>query len=942
VIVLGMITGITYGLFSAGLVIVYRTNRVINFAHGETGAFGAAMFALITLRWHVPYYVAVPIALAIGGAVGAASELAVVRRLRTAPRLMSIVATLGVAQFLVAFARTINSEGLSGYTFPEPPGLPVLNVGALRITPAYVGTLIFGPIVVAGLALFLRRSRFGLALRGAAANSEAARMAGISASRMSTLAWALAGALSTFTALLVIPEIGLATGTSFGPELLLRGLLCAVLARMSSLPAALVSGLGLGVVEGVLLRNYPSGGLVEVILFVIILVALLLQSRETGRVTERGSAWAAVLPWRPPPEALRDSFVVRNLGSIIAVLVLVVLGLLTPLISNANAVTIASIVAFATVALSVGIVTGLGGQLSLGQFALGSIGAVASYQVSKRTGGNPVLSLVYGGLAAAAASLLIGLPALRIRGMFLTVTTLGLSLVVPAWLLQQPWAFGSRAEPGRPEVFGHSLTTGRSYYVFVLVVFAVMLVLARNVRRTSLGRLMVAVRDNEDNARAFTLSARRIKLQGFLLSGFIAGVGGALYSHLFTSVESATFQSRYSIALVVMSVVGGIGLLAGPLLGVAFVQAVPAFVPLDTAGIFVTNLGLLVVILYFPRGIVQGVAPLRRRVFAAIAARRGIDLDEALGVPPPVDITGTHVSAVVLPAVERAGRTVLERTEPLLEAIDVHKRFGGLAAVGGVSLHLQQGEILGLLGPNGAGKTTLFEVLAGFTRADGGKVRFAGRDVTPLSPEQRGRMGLIRSFQDAGLFPTMTVLETVELAMERALPTQFFASVVGLGGRDRQKAALARELVATLGLWSWRNAQIQELSTGTRRITEIACLIALQPRVLLLDEPSSGIAQRESEALGSLLSDLRSQLGITLLVIEHDIPLIMGIADRIVVMDAGQVIASGDPSVVREDPAVVEAYLGGSIDAIERSGSPPAVTAGRAAADAAPAGRSGR
>jgi ABC-type branched-subunit amino acid transport system ATPase component/ABC-type branched-subunit amino acid transport system permease subunit len=920
VVVLGMITGITYGLLSAGLVIVYRTNRIINFAHGEIGAFAAAMFALATLRWHVPYYLAVPFALAVGGGTAALAEFAVVRRLRHAPRLMSIVATLGVAQFLFTFANAINAGGLSGFIFPEPPGLPTLNVGALRVLPSFVGILVFGPVVVVALAVFLRRSRFGLALRGSAANPEAARMAGISASRMSSLAWALAGALSTFTAILVVPTIGLATGSSFGPSLLLRGLVGAVLARMTNLPGALAGGLVLGVVEGVLLRNYPRGGLVEVILFCIIVIALLAQAREGARDQERGSAWAAVQPWRPMPDALRATFVGRNLGLLVAAALLIPMALLTLVITNRLAITLTSMLAFATVALSVGIITGLGGQLSLGQFALASIGAVASHHIAARTGFNPVLSLLYAGLAGAAASLILGLPALRLRGLFLTVTTLGFALVVPAWLLQQPWALGDGVDPGRPVVLGRQLASGRSYYLFVLAVFVLVLLVARNVRRTGLGRLLVAIRDNEDNARAFTLPARRIKLQGFLLAGFVAGVGGALYGHLFSSIQRASFPTSFSLDVVVTSVVGGIGLLAGPLLGVALTQGFPAFVPLDSAFIAATNLGLLFIIMYFPRGVAQLVAPARRWVLDRLAALTGVAPTDEGMVAEDEGVPRVHLRDLALPAVGMARLSPLAGSDALLTATDITKRFGGLQALDYVDIEVHHGEILGLIGPNGAGKTTLFEVLAGFTRPNAGAVTFAGRAITRLSPEARGHLGLIRSFQDAGLFATMTVTETVQLAMERVLPTSFFASVIGATGRDRRKEALARDMVGSLGLWRWRNAQIQELSTGTRRITELACLIALQPRLLLLDEPSSGIAQRESEALGELLASLRSELGITLLVIEHDIPLIMGISDRVVAMDAGGVIASGTPEAVRHDPAVVEAYLGGKLEAIERSG----------------------
>jgi ABC-type branched-subunit amino acid transport system ATPase component len=182
-------------------------------------------------------------------------------------------------------------------------------------------------------------------------------------------------------------------------------------------------------------------------------------------------------------------------------------------------------------------------------------------------------------------------------------------------------------------------------------------------------------------------------------------------------------------------------------------------------------------------------------------------------------------------------------------------------------------------------------------------------------------MGLIRSFQDAALFPTMTVTECVKLALERQYPTSFLGSAAGVTRGERRKDLRARELVSFMGLDRYRDKQVRELSTGTRRITEIACMVASEPKFLLLDEPSSGIAQRETEALGGLLEELKRQLGLTLLVIEHDMPLIMGISDRIIAMADGRIICSGRPDEVMSDRLVAEAYLGGDVDAIERSGS---------------------
>ena len=922
VIVLGIITGLGYGLLSTGMVIVYRSNRIINFAHGEIGALAAALLALFVVRVGAPYYVAFPLALAMGAGIAALAEIAIIRRLRSAPRLMTVVATLGLGQLLFSVTLQATSATGQGLYFPSPPGLPRFNVGTLIVHQAATAMLIFSPLAVAGLTVFLRRSRFGLALRSAAANPEAARMAGVYASRMSTLAWAIGGALSAFTAILIAPTIpgGLLAGAAFGPTLLMRGLAGAIIARMTSIPIALASGVGLGVIEGALLRNFRSGGITEITLFVVIVIALLTQSREGVREDEKGSAWAAVQPWRPLPEALTRIWTIRNLGLILGAVGLGVLALLPLFLSHVTATTLTGLLGSAMVALSVGIVTGLGGQLTLGQFALAAVGATVSYVVASHTGGNPI-SLLAGGAAAAAVTIVIGLPALRIKGLFLAVTTLGFAVAMSAFILKQTWALGGGVTPLPLAIAGRAFDTGRTYYDVALVIFVLLFFVAWNVRRTGFGRLLLAVRDNEDAARAFALRVRSIKLQGFILAGFIAGVGGAAYAHSFSGINPGHFVAQYSIDSVVFTVVGGVAILAGPLLGVALVQGVPAFIPVESIALVANRVGLLLVILYFPGGIVQLIAPLRDRVIGWIASRYGVSVTPTEAeVDVPEDDVVDRAAQRAVREDDAKKRRAAAKAEVVLRASDVHKTYGGLVAVDDVSLEVTAGETLGLIGPNGAGKTTLFEVLAGFVRADQGRVFFEDRDITTWSPEGRATLGLIRSFQDVTLFPTLTVVDTIQLALERRDRTRFFESVLGIGGRERNRERAARNITRSMGLQAFADKQIQELSTGTRRIAELACLTALRPKVLLLDEPSSGIAQRETEALGELLLDLKSRYDMTLLVIEHDIPLIMGLADRVIAMDAGRVIAQGTPEQVRNDPTVVEAYLGGRIEAIERSG----------------------
>lgn len=921
VLTLGVITGMTYGILAVGLVLIYRSNRIINFAHGEIGAFGAALLGVAVVEWGIPYWVAFVMAVAASALIGAFSELVVVRRLRNAPNVMSIVATLGLAQVLLLFSLILYAEAQSGRVYPQPSPLPSFDVGALRVTPAYFGMLFLTPVLVVCLALFLKRTWFGLAIRATAANPDTARVAGIFAGRMSMLAWAIAGGVSAYTAILVRPTLGFVGAETLGPGLLLRALAAAVVARMHSLPVALAAGIALGITEQELQWNYPQGGLVEMVLFGVILVGLLAQRRQTGREEEKGS-WAAVEAWRPLPEGLLRVRSIRNLGKIAATVALSFALLLAWVSTNATAIILVVIISFALVGLSIGVVTGLAGQLSLGQFAIAGVAATVSYVISRETG-NFVLGFGGAAGAAAAVSVLVGLPALRVRGLMLAVATLSFALASSAWLFRQGWMLGEGVDPGRPTIGSYTFESAKSYYLFSLLILAIGFWFVRNVWRGAIGRRLRAIRDNEDAARAFTLPATRVKLQGFALAGVITGLGGALYGHALSLVAATAFPLTASINVVAMAVLGGIGIVVGPLIGALYIIGVPQFLPLDSAGLAASAAGWLLLILYFPGGLARLARPLRDRIIVVLGRRAGIDPEAAQEEPVSASIQfsdAVRVGPATPKESTRIGAAPRLGAEPLLEVRGLRKSFGGLSAVSGVSFSVRKHETLGLIGPNGAGKTTLFELVSGFTKPDAGEVFFAGRNISRLGPEARGRLGLIRSFQDASLFPTFTVLDALKLAQERTAPAPLLSSALGLQRSEKRKDERARELVASMGLEPYRNKQIRELSTGTRRITELACVMALEPTLLLLDEPSSGVAQSETEALGDLLARLKDHLECTLVVIEHDMPLIMGISDRLIAMESGQIIAEGSPDVVRRDERVIESYLGADTPAIHRSG----------------------
>ena len=305
---------------------------------------------------------------------------------------------------------------------------------------------------------------------------------------------------------------------------------------------------------------------------------------------------------------------------------------------------------------------------------------------------------------------------------------------------------------------------------------------------------------------------------------------------------------------------------------------------------------------------------------------RTADLLERGDLLRSVFLKGAGADSGKGPAVvrERGVRTDLS-VPPLLEASGLVKRFGGIAATSDVSFHLNKNEILGIIGPNGAGKTTLFDLVSGYLKPDEGSVRFLGQDVSAWSPDRRAFAGLARSFQDARLFPSLTVAENLGLAFERHLEVRdVLAAALGLPAVQQSEVQIAitvHELIDLLGLGAFTHKFVSELSTGSRRIVDLGMALAHRPDVLILDEPSSGIAQRETEALGPLLVRIHEELGCSLLVIEHDMPLLLSISDRFLALETGRLIAEGTPEEVIADPRVVAAYLDTDDSAISRSGS---------------------
>ncbi len=1197
ILFLGAVLGSLSALVAMGIVLVYRANRIVNFAQGSLGAVSAVLAASLIVSKGWNFWLACAVGLLAAMALGAFVEVAFIRRFTRAPRLVLTVATIGIAQLCDALAlllpRLFNIRDIPQ---PEPIKFKfewypvVFNGGHLLIALTV-------PIVVVGLAMFFRRSRVGVAVRAAAESSDRASLLGIPVRRINTVVWIVAAGMAGLATVLRLPIQGVPIGSVLGPVLLFRALAAAVIGRMENLPVTFVAAVLLGVVQQAVLFETGNSNVSDAVLFGVILVALLVQKGGIERARLTGaSSWAALREVRPIPRELRALPEVRygviGLTSIIGLaLVFVPLGW-NP--SRVNLFTVGVITAIIMCSLLV--ITGFAGQISLGHLAI--VGFSAAVAGSMAQNGNEFFStFLVAGLIGAFVAFAIGIPALRIPGPFFAVTSLGFAVATGTFFLNAEYFPGLVPAPNvrilRPIIFNKfDLESEYAYYYFVLFVFLLVVGAVWRIRTSRTGRAIVANRDNTRAAQAYGISSIKAQLSAFALSGFIAGIAGALYVYHQHRLSDTLLQADTSMLLLAIAIVGGLGSLPGALIGAVYLTFLnySPFTASPTSQLLASGVGVLLILMFIPAGLGGKFYELRDRLLRTIARARGIvvpslladmrvigddddstvemqrpsqvsqpssdpllvvrgldvsygrtqvlfgvdfhvergeivallgtngagkstllsaiaglaspgagtvtfDGEDITGDPPTetvsrglvfmpggkgvfptltvaenldlaawlfraepdyvrevteqvlemfpilrdrrdqkagnlsggeqqmltlaqafilrprllmidelslglapsiveqlLDIVRTiHANGTTVILVEQsvnvaitlAGRAVfLEKgevrfdgnTADLLEhpeilravflegaassngAADAESKkapakvafeavcghcghehplalevdgltvnFGGVQAVSNVTFGVRAGEILGIIGQNGAGKTTVLDLISGFLVPTAGRISLNGTVVTDMPAAERARNGLGRSFQDARLFSSMTVRQTIATALERhvEVPDPFAALLLSPAVSASEKVVdeEVTRLIDLMRLGAYADKFVGELSTGTRRVVDLACTLAHRPSVLLLDEPSSGIAQRETEALGPVLLDIRDKTGAAMIVIEHDMPLICGISDRLMALELGRAIAVGLPDDVIHDPRVIEGYLGGDEAVIHRSGS---------------------
>ena len=925
IVYLGVIDGLLIGLLALGIVLIYRASGVINFAVGSLGVLSASLLALLVLTYGWPFWPAAIVSVAAGGLTAAILEFTIITRLFRAPRVILLVATIGIAQLcellLVALPDIKSSRSdrypvaLSGQW--EPLGI--------RVRGAELIVIVAVPLIAVALTIYLQRTAQGRAIRAAAANPDLARLSAISPKVISTITWTIAGLLAAVALILVAGINGQPSGfRALGPATLVQVLAASLVGRFRNFSVALVSGVGLGLLRSVLVFNWPTtAGLYDGALFLVVIAATLAASRRASGTEE---SFSFVPTTRPLPNAVAGLWWVRHSARLGIGLLIAGAALLPLVLTQASRQLLFSeVLLFALLGISLVVLSGWSGQISLGQAALAGIGGLtAAALVAGRDLGVGIsgasftlelpeihffLAVPIAAAATGVVAAIIGLGALRVRGFQLAIATLALALLGQQFLWRRPFLSGNSYTVSFPRAEGPiNLAEQRTYYYLILVVLVAVIILVTRMRATGVGRRWLAVRDNSTAASAYTISPSRTGIQAFVVSGVIAGLAGALLAGLYVSIGlTERFQIQDSITVIAIAVIGGAGTVVGPILGALWVVGLPAVWPSNSlVPLLTSSLGLLVLLMYFPGGFAHVLLSGRDQFLAWYASRR----------PEPEPPPKREVASLV------TRREAAAAAGPVLNVEEVSVVFGGLVAVHDASIKVEAGQVVGLIGTNGAGKSTLMNAISGFVPCTG-TVELEGRAIEKMAPNRRAALGLGRAFQQSQLFPDLTVLETLSVAAESRQRTSFAAAVAHLPGgyrRDRAQRAHAQDIADFLGLGTYADRYISELSTGTRRIVELGCLLALEARMLCLDEPTGGVAQREVEAFAPLLLAIKDQLGAAMLVIEHDMPMVMSISDRIYCLEAGDVIAAGTPDEVRSDPSVIASYLGSDERAIHRSG----------------------
>jgi branched-chain amino acid transport system permease protein len=892
-IVLGLGSGALIAGISLGVVLTYRGSGIINLSVGAFAMLGGYAFWALTSGKiaSLPTGAALPIALLFVVACGALVEFAVFRPLRNSSPLSKMVSSLGV--LLIAQSAMLLAFGTTPQ--PEPTILPTSGFIMFGSNVGWDLIILAAGVVVVTAVLWAayKWTRFGLATRAASENEAAAMLGGLNPVRISLantlLSSLLAGALGILAAAV----------TQLDPETLplqiIPALAAALIAGFTSFWGAAISAFVIGVLDSLIdymsaQTWFPqSGGVAlpgtkDLLVFLIIIGVLFWRG---NRIPGRGELVERRLPEAPRPQHLwRTALICAVFGALL--LIVFPFDFRQALVNTLIG---------AIMALSLVVITGYVGQISVIQLSLAGAAGFTVSHMAVNFGITFPAGAVIGIAVAVILGVITAFSAVRVRGVSLAVTTLAGAVAIETFgFTNTTWGGGTTGSPvPEPKFFGLDLGSQNGFRgidgnvpspVFGWVCLACCVLLAvwvGYIRRGKLGQQMLAIRSNERAASAAAINPRTVKLYAFTIAAFIAGVAGVLYAYDFGSVSQDRYDPFTALSLIAFAYAGGITLISGAVFaGLISAQALFPYALQDWFGLS-GNWFLLF------GGVVL--------IFTLLQNPTGVAGDIYRRTHKRPQLHAPDVDAASRERITPRGeRPDLSGKPDILTVTDLSVRFGGVHALSDVSLNVKEGELVGLIGPNGAGKTTLIDAISGFVNSTG-TVKLGDRDLHGLPAYERARGGLTRTWQSTELFDDLSVFENLTVAARES----------GVTEDD------AKQTLALVGMDWAAEGEPSQLSSGQRKLVGVSRALVAKPKLLCLDEPAAGLDTAESEELGVTLRRLADQ-GQSMLLIEHDMGLVLGICDRVVVLEFGKVIAEGTPEEVRRNPKVIAAYLGDGME----------------------------
>ncbi|HEX3955111.1 MAG TPA: ATP-binding cassette domain-containing protein [Trebonia sp.] len=883
-IIIGIVSGSVYGLAGVGLVLTYKTSGIFNFAQGALATVAAYAFYYLNVEVGLAWPVAALISVLILGAVLGLGFEVMARRVARGPLAWRIVATIGIVLVVEAVFTIVH--GSSTLTTPHFLSQSTVQIFGAFVTWEQIIVTVISLGAAVGLYVFFRTARLGKAMRAVVDDPDLLGLAGTSPERVRRWAWVIGCVFAAASGVLLAPSVPLDPNVL--TLLIVQAFGAAAIGRFTSLPLTLAGGLAIGIGSSILTEYINStsllSGLPPSLPFIVLFLVILFSPRGRLAVRQFGLRRAQI-PWQAPGRV--------QLVGIIAVAAFLIT---VPAWAGFRISGWTLALTYVILLLSLGLLAKTSGQVSLCHITFAAIGAVAFSKLF--SGGVPWLpALLLGGLVVVPIGAVLAVPAIRLSGLYLALATFGFGLLVQDMFYQSNVMFGVTnigISMPMPHLSWLTLDSGTGFYYVVLVIVAVAAAAVVVLNRSRLGRLL---RSMSDSPLALTTSGTSVRVTMvivFCISAYLAAIAGALSGMVVSTASGANYPPLQSLSLIalIMISVGGVPWYA--LIGAAGMGLVPVY--LNSAN---TTNWLEII---FGVAAIIGAMGFQPQMPAGLAA-----LLDRLGGRSKRDVQQPQQDETESPE-----RVQLAAPAPMtLEIEGLTVGFGGLVAVDGLSLTVPPGRITGLIGPNGAGKTTVFNACSGLVTPRSGRVSLSDKDVTRLAAAKRARTGLGRTFQQMELFDSLSVLDNVLVGFEASKAGGgVWSQVVAKRGERRQGLALARSLLELCGLAGLEEAQAGALSTGQRRLVELARCLAGPFSVLLLDEPSSGLDHRETEVFGRILKRVVAERGVGILLVEHDMALVMDVCDDIYVMDFGTRIFAGTPQEVRRSDVVRAAYLG--------------------------------